>query len=151
VSEGDELIYSLPGITQAALPLSDLSRIQPNSESPPDELFGKEAAHTWCYYFEKAELARQMGDWRRVSELADEVLEKGFEPQNRFEWRPFVDGYLHTGDYQAANELSLRAYQSEEGVRDMLCAMWIARVRELPDPQLLEYAELTEDQILCKW
>jgi hypothetical protein len=87
-----------------------------------------------------------------VEGLADEVVEKGFKPQNRFEWRPFVDGYLHIGDYQSASDLSLRAYRSKRKVSDMLCSMWIARVREVPeDMQLLEYAEMIEDQLQCKW
>jgi hypothetical protein len=152
VGEGDELIYSLPTITKNALPLSDLDRIKPFPENTPDNLFGEEVAHTWCYYFEKAELARQLGDWQRVNDLAEKVVEKGFDPQNSFEWRPFVDGYLHSENYRAANELSLRVYQSEEETRDMLCAMWITRIKELPqDNHLLEYAELTEDQLRCKW
>lgn len=152
VAPGDELIYSLPGITQKGLPLSDLDRIKTSTTSRPDALFGSEPAHTWCYYFQKAELARQFGDWQQGSQLADQVVEKGFDPQNRFEWRPFVDGYLHNGEYQSAYELTLLAYGSEEGVRDMFCSMWITRVGELPDDaQLLEYAELTEDQLRCKW
>jgi len=152
VSEGDETIYSLPTMTQQALPLSDLDRIKHIPENTPDNLFGQEIAHRWCYYFEKAELARQMGDWQQVNDLSNEVIKKGFNPQNLFEWRPFVDGYLHNGNYRAANDLSLQIYQSEKETRDMLCALWITRIRELPeDPQLLEYAELIEDQLHCKW
>jgi hypothetical protein len=152
VGPGDELIYSLPGISLKALPLSDLSRIESGSKSKPNSLFGSEPPLTWCYYFQKAELARQFGDWQQVSKYADQVVEQNFDPQNRFEWRPFVDGYLHTGNYSGAYDLTLRAYERDENVRDLFCSMWITSVRELPaDEQLLEYAELTEDQLRCKW
>lgn len=152
VGPGDELIYSLPGITQKALPLSDLSRIVTNPGGKPHALFGSEPAKTWCYYFQKAELARQIGDWPEVSQLADQAVDHNFDPQNRFEWRPFVDGYLHTGNYQGAYDLTVQAYQSEESVRDLFCSLWITRVGEAPeDLALLEYAETIEDELRCKW
>ncbi len=152
VAEGDELIHSLPALTRQALPMSDLSRIKPESGQPPASLFGKEPPKTWCYYFEKAELARQMKDWEQVSSLAHEAIDKGYEPQNRFEWRPFIDGFLHTGEYRRAREISMQAYESGKGVGDMLCDMWHTRVKELPNEEkLIKNAELIEDQLHCKW
>jgi len=152
VGPGDEAIYSLPGITLKALPLSDLSRIETDSTNKPNALFGSEPARTWCYYFQKAELARQIGDWPEVSQLADQVINRNFDPQNRFEWRPFVAGYLHTENYQGAYDLTVAAYQSEETVRDLFCSMWIERAGEAAnDPELLEYAEMIEDELRCKW
>ena len=151
VGEGDELIYSLPGITQKALRLSDLSRMIPEDNESIDKLFGDEPDHTWCYYFQKAELARQLENWQQVSKLSDEVTLKGYEPQNRFEWRPFVEGYLRTGKYRAAYDLTLNANASGDPVQDLFCRMWIERVSEQPDDQLVMYAELIEDQLLCKW
>ena len=46
--------------------------------SPPPMLFGPEPPHTWCYYFQKADLARQRGDWDEVARLGDEARELGF-------------------------------------------------------------------------
>jgi len=59
---------------------------------------------------------------------------------------------LRTGNYSGAYDLTLDAYGKDENVRDLFCSMWITSVRELPaDDDLLEYAELTEDQLRCKW
>ena len=42
--------------------------------APPASLFDPEPEHDWCYYFEKAELARQRGDWQEVTRLGDQAL-----------------------------------------------------------------------------
>ena len=36
---------------------------------PPREIFGSEPAHGWCYYFQKASLARQLKDWSKLRKL----------------------------------------------------------------------------------
>ena len=38
---------------------------------PPEYLFGPEPEHGWCYYFQKADLARQTGDWEEITHLYD--------------------------------------------------------------------------------
>ncbi len=41
--------------------VSNLSRIEPTTKSvPPPDIFGNEPEHTWCYYYEKADLARSI-------------------------------------------------------------------------------------------
>ena len=151
VGQGDELVYALPAITRKALPLSDLGNISATARFVPHALFGEGPAHTWCYYFQKAELARQFEDWDQVSLLGDEVIRNGYEPQNRFEWRPYVDGYLHTEDFQSAYEITLLAFASDNSVRDLFCTMWIEHVREYPNDSAVEFAEQVEDELLCKW
>ena len=36
-----------------------------------------EPSHGWCYYFERADLARQMGDWEKVAELGEYGFQTG--------------------------------------------------------------------------
>ena len=38
------------------------------------KIYNPEPGHGWCYYFEQADLARQMGDWERVVKLGDEAF-----------------------------------------------------------------------------
>ena len=90
----------------------------------PAALFGKEPAHTWCYYYEKAELARQVGDWITVTSLGNEARAQGFVPGDALEWLPFIEGYVITGDYQDAREISILAYRDDSRPRKGLCYTW---------------------------
>ncbi|MBE3038876.1 MAG: hypothetical protein IMZ62_08710, partial [Chloroflexi bacterium] len=64
---------------------------------PPEDIFGPEPVHGWCYYYQKAALARQFDDWSTVIALGDEAIEKGFEPFDQIEWMPFLQAYVVTG------------------------------------------------------
>jgi hypothetical protein len=66
--------------------------------TPPDLIFGPEPTHDWCYYYEKADLARQRGDWEEVLRLGDEAFGKGYAPGDNIEWMPFLQAYAVAGD-----------------------------------------------------
>ena len=63
--------------------VSNVSRILPESGSPPPsaDVFGPEPPHTWCYYFEKADLARQLQDWDAVLRLDAQAGAAGYAPR----------------------------------------------------------------------
>ena len=90
----------------------------------PASLFGKEPPHTWCYYYTKAELARQTGDWQTVTELGDKARVQGFVPGDALEWLPFIEGYVITGNYQIARDISVLAYKDDSRPRKGLCHTW---------------------------
>lgn len=96
------------------------------SVQPPGEIFGSEPGHDWCYYFEKAELARQLNDWNKVAELADQALATGKQMTefNALEWIPFIEGFARTGRWQEAEKLSLDLYDVHPKMRRMLCSLW---------------------------
>lgn len=56
---------------------------------PPSEIFGKEPIHEWCYFFQKAQFARQTKDWNKLSQLKEEVVKKNLKPKDPNEWLPF--------------------------------------------------------------
>ncbi|MBI3739630.1 MAG: hypothetical protein HY258_11335 [Chloroflexi bacterium] len=64
------------------------------SKSPPEAVFGPEPEHGWCYYYQKASLARQQGDWNKVAKLGDEALSQGYYPGDSIEWFPFLQAYV---------------------------------------------------------
>jgi hypothetical protein len=72
--------------------------VQGNSPTPSPLVFGPEPAHGWCYYYEKASLARQQGDWAQVARLGEEALSKGYYPADGIEWLPFLQAYVVVGD-----------------------------------------------------
>jgi hypothetical protein len=125
----DRFLPVKPLYIREATPLSRLDLILPQPASPaapPLNILGQEPAHAWCYYFEKAELYAQTGDWEKVAEMADSALKitKHFTDKNVSELIPFAMGYAHTGKWEKAVELSLNAYQIWDKTQYPLCDAW---------------------------
>jgi hypothetical protein len=71
-------------------------------------IFGPEPAHTWCYYYEKAELALQEGDWDKIVQIGDQVTRLQLTPEDRVEWAPFLQAYASKGDEKAFESTTSR-------------------------------------------
>lgn len=86
---------------------SDMSRILPWGESriPHLTVFGPEPPHNWCYYYQKASLARQQQNWDEILHLADEVEQHGFKPRDPIEWLPFLEAYAHQNKAQEIDRI----------------------------------------------
>jgi hypothetical protein len=74
--------------------------------TPPAVVFGLEPTRGWCYYYEKADLARQREDWAEVLRLGSEASEKGFFPGDIIEWMPFLQAYAHSANIQRLTDLA---------------------------------------------
>lgn len=70
---------------------SDIDKLIKTNKSvtPPAAIFGREPSHNWCYYFQKASLLRQFGEWDKLSALKEEVIKKALKPKDPNEWLPF--------------------------------------------------------------
>jgi hypothetical protein len=86
--------------TMVVAPYSRLDNVQPDAafHEPPQSIFGAEPPHDWCYYYQKAALARQQGDWEAIQALYQETLKLGLYPNDSVEWMPFVQAYTVLGD-----------------------------------------------------
>lgn len=106
-----------------AIPLSNPSLILTDRENaiPP---FFPEPEHDWCYYYTKAELARQTKDWAGIITYEKEAGRKGYSPENPFEWLPFIEANAMRGDMDRAKKLSNDAFASERRIRKGLCNVW---------------------------
>lgn len=93
---------------------------------PPQHIFGAEPPRSWCYYYEKADLARQQGDWLAVFELMDEAEQRGFGPENGIEWLPLLNAHLATGELDAALALSDKIRAVDPLAEGMVCGQWQA-------------------------
>lgn len=104
-------------------PFSELQHIDLSAEPqmPPQIVFGAEPAHDWCYYYEKADLARQRGGWEEVVRLGDEALQKGFVPQDDVEWMPFLQGYARTGDMDRLDKIRRLMKNSDPYIVRQVC------------------------------
>lgn len=112
------------------IPLSDPARILIDAPAPrmPGSLFGKEPEHTWCYYYEKAELARQGGDWVTVSALGEEARQLGFSAKEALEWLPFIEAHARMENFAEAARLARLALDMEPRARKGICQI-LERVR----------------------
>ncbi len=117
---------ALPRILAPALPLSKPSELigKNSTEPPPAWLFGAEAAHNWCYYFEKADLARQYGNWEKVAKLGDQAFAVPYTPADAAEYLPFIEAYARLGRYDDARKLTQTAADKAPVLKPMLCSLW---------------------------
>jgi hypothetical protein len=108
------------------IPISNLNEISvgDGSKLPDPATFGTEPAQTWCYYFEKADLARQMQDWSTILKLGAEAKAKGLGSNSGSEYLPFIEAYAQTGQWSQAFELSLSAQDNTAGLNPLLCNNW---------------------------
>lgn len=90
----------------------------------PAYLYDPEPAENWCYYFQKADLARQFGDWAEVKRLGDLGFALDDNPNDPAERLPFIEGYAHTNDWDKALQLSQEAAQITPIMNPVLCNLW---------------------------
>jgi hypothetical protein len=117
-----------PGAMRWLIGLSNLTRIKedpPSNWKAPTSILGPEPKHTWCYYFEKAELASQVEDWPRVIDLMQEAKDQGLAPMDMREFMPLLDAYLQTGDNAKALTLSLQMSHLSKNIGDRVCNAWL--------------------------
>jgi hypothetical protein len=149
----DKYISNLPELTYESMPMSNLSRISqdPASNQPvPSDVFGTEPAHTWCFYYEKAELARQYQNWPEVTRLWDESQKQGFSPDNGNELLVFIDGFMATNNWEQALNLTLKSNKYGNNIRPTLCEFWIDRLAKTDEsPERQKAVNKVNDKLGC--
>ncbi len=154
---GDDGYPDLPESVSKWLPSSDLSRIgrEATEGYPSPLLFGPEPGHGWCYSFEKADLARQFGDWQSAAQLGDAVLEQGYRPDKAgsdsvYEWMPFLEAYARLGRWADVEGLVKEIAASHAGYNTFLCKQWQAWTAGQPSPQGGTAADQAIRDRVCK-
>ena len=99
---------------------------------PPANLFGSEPPHTWCYYFEKIELAKQKGDWQKVIDIRDQADKSGFTPLLPTEELPLLEAYTRTNQYDSAIQLTQKLAEGNPDFFSGLCHVWNRSIHESP-------------------
>lgn len=110
-----------------AIALSNLNRIIPDPEVPArpiPEFFDQPRVKPWCYYFEKAELARQVGDFAKIPDLWDHTKEQYLAPDEISEYYPFIEGLGIQGKLAEAIELSSKVNDKKKALHNGLCQIW---------------------------
>jgi hypothetical protein len=141
-----EVPRSASSMLQSIARYSDVNRVLPteNQSTPLEELFGPEPSHDWCYYYQKADLARQTGAWTEIIDLGEEVFRLGLLPDDRSEWMPFLEGYVALGLEERATTLA-DLIRQKEPIRKSLCDHLNPGVYQ--DAERFQFAE----RILCEF
>jgi hypothetical protein len=87
---------------------SDFENILVNepASTPPLIVFGPEPEHAWCYFYQKASLARQREAWGKIQALGEQVFNRNLTPGDPIEWMPFLQAYAQLGDIELLKELA---------------------------------------------
>lgn len=103
---------------------SDINLIKLSDKEvvPPEEIYGKQNSQTWCYFFQKADLARQYQEWDGIIKLWNESQSLGERPDNGFEYIPFIEGFGNTEDWGKVKELTKFANKITAGLEPSLCS-----------------------------
>jgi len=155
--EIEQTNWMVPVYLRETLSIATLNPIlaYPASGKPqptlPVHIYGAEISHGWCYYFEKADLARQYKDWETVVALGDVAFSSGDYPNDPVERFPFIEGYAHTGKWARSLELSREAAAITPITRPMLCTLW-DRIQEETtgqDPQKEQILDIIRQEFEC--
>ena len=142
----------IPAILRPVIPISNLDRIQRDTNrdwTPPEAIFGKEPEHTWCYYYEKADLARQFQDWEGVLTAMDNAQQQGFSPENVKEYMPWVEAFLYTNQNDKAYTLTKQMKKLSSGLDDQICRTWLNVMQVKPSDALEATYEKVKEELSC--
>jgi hypothetical protein len=126
------LMRESAGLSSSAWILSEATARMP-------KIYGPQPVHGWCYYFEKADLAGQVGDWKQVINLGDQAFRLSDYPNDPVERFVFIEGYAHENDWTRAEELAIQSYKvSPNYVGPLICKLLDRIERDVPDSSIKE-------------
>ncbi len=157
----DSIARPIPIRLRSISALSDIDRIQ-TEESPQSaterggfsrflrEELGIEPAEGWCNLYQRADLARQTGDWEKVIRLWEEAGRNGLAPDHNLEYVPFLEAYLYTGQPQGALKLSMLAAAYPPNMKPTVCETWERVLNETtPDAEVRSAFEQIKPELNC--
>jgi hypothetical protein len=133
------------------LAASSLKAINPSIDDqylPPEETFGREPLHGWCYYYQKIDLAQERQQWAAILELWGAAQREDQLPNNQIETLPVIIAFAETGDFGSALDLSLDTFRRQPDSQPMLCAVW-AEKNAVPQSVSEKAADLFE-RLACE-
>jgi tetratricopeptide (TPR) repeat protein len=101
----------------------------------PAGLLGEPRDLDWCAVFNRADLARQEGDWAAIRGLYELAAAENETPNHAAERLPIIEGYANLGEWERALALTREALKINRDTGSMLCAAWVRIDRSTPDSQ----------------
>lgn len=131
----DKDLGILPNELNDVMAFSNVNQIIADPEKPAtlsQPLFLDESPHDWCYYFEKADLARQQGLWEQVVQEGEQAFSQGYQPHDATELLVFIEGYAQTGQWDKSLQTALDAAKLEPRLEGKICDTLIRLKHEVP-------------------
>ncbi len=112
--------FEYPTLKAASLALTEVSSTTAIHDAPDASaiqpqvtIFGSEPTHDWCYYYLKADLARQQADWPAVIDREEQALAAVGFPDEHPVWAfPLLQAYAAEGRWQDLLPLFEQTYQA---------------------------------------
>ena len=101
-----------------------------------DEVFHQPIEQNWCYYFQKADLARQTEDWETIAAIGDEVLPV-MKAGEASEYFIFIEAYMNLDRWDDAMDLMRRVHKEGKNLDVIFCS-YIHKWIENHKPQDME-------------
>ena len=141
----DDTYPGLPENLAKSIDLSNINQVERNGDNMavPSRYFGPEPARDWCYYFEKAELARQYGDWEEVLMNYESASSAGFTARQPVENLVFIEALARLGKPDKAARLSEKVLSQDRKLCRALAAAWQRAVQAAPEiqPEVMKQME----------
>ena len=119
--------FMLNNLPEIYYDLMDVStpkdRININGTAPTflfDDVIKQPIDENWCYYFQKAELARQAEDWEQVAAIGDKVLST-MKAGEASEYFVFIEAYIQMDRWYDAMALFQRVHAEGKNLDPVLC------------------------------
>ena len=126
--------YLIDGI-ENYIQYQNKSRIRMDSDHVMNpSIFGSDYIHNWCYYFEKADLALDRGEYDEVLRLYDEAAANGYKMGHPMEMRPFIKAAALMGEWDKALEWTEMANSvTPNRTQGYFINLWRLLDRDVPD------------------
>lgn len=132
-------------------PVTNAGLVTTGERPMPTDVFGPEPPHDWCYYFQRADLAREFKQWDEVIRLWEEAGQKNLQAGYGPEYLPFIEAFAELGDWDSAGQLTLRSNDMTQNMAPLLCRNWERIAQNTADsPEKRTAQELIRSTIVCQ-
>jgi hypothetical protein len=146
---GQETIPNYDSPSAKAIALSNLDRIITHPDIPAlpiPNYFDQSNIKPWCYYYEKAELARQVGDYGQIVSLWEQANNNSYKPSEAAEYLPFIEGLGFQGKLEEMVLLTQSAMNQKPSIRKSICKIW-GRIETTKTITIFDKSFLAEQKI----
>jgi hypothetical protein len=97
-----------------------------NSAEPQSAIYNPTPSPDWCYFYEKADLARYAGDWETVVAISVNAmnLDQRLYEVNAPEYLPYIEAHAHLEQWDKAIQITETAYELNSRMQRILCDTW---------------------------